>query len=127
MLHFARWQIYTILGVCLLGIFFALPNVLPESVRNAVPAFIPHQPVPLGLDLRGGAYLLLEADLAVAVKDRTTAVRDDVRKALRSSKILFNGLALAQTNDAVTVRIVDPTKTAEAKSILHRVIQPSGL
>src|SRR5205085_9981422 len=57
----------------------------------------------------------------------TTAVRDDVRKALRSSKILFNGLALAQTNDAVTVRIVDPTKTGEAKSILQRVVQPSGL
>ena len=73
MLHFARWQTYLILGVCLLGILFALPNVLPESVRNALPSAVPHQPVPLGLDLRGGAYMLLEAQLDVAVKDRTTS------------------------------------------------------
>ena len=101
MLHMPRWQVYLIVGVCLLGMLLALPNVLPESVRNAAPAWLPHQAVPLGLDLRGGAYLLLEADVEAAVKDRTNSVLDDVRKALRNAKILYSGLSVAPTNDDV--------------------------
>ena len=127
MLHFARWQTYLILGVCLLGILFALPNVLPESVRNAMPSAVPHQPVPLGLDLRGGAYMLLEAQLDVAVKDRTTSTLEDVRKALRSAKILYSGLAVAATDDAISVQMVDPAKTPDAMTLLKKAVQPSGL
>src|SRR6266699_1443622 len=114
MLHFARWQTYLILGTCLLGMLFALPNVLPASVRNSLPSFVPHQPVPLGLDLRGGAYMLLEADVDVAIKDRSNALLDDVRKALRNARILYSGLAVAPTNDGLSVRIIDPTNTPDA-------------
>ena len=127
MLHMPRWQVYLIVGVCLLGMLLALPNVLPESVRNAAPAWLPHQAVPLGLDLRGGAYLLLEADVEAAVKDRTNSVLDDVRKALRNAKILYSGLSVAPTNDALTVHIVDTTKVADAVAIVRKLIQPSGM
>src|SRR4249920_2290697 len=120
MLHFSRWQIYTILGICVLGILFALPNVLPESVRKSLPAFVPSQPVPLGLDLRGGAYLLLEAKIEVGIKDRVNAVLDDVRKALRGAKILYSGLAIAPSNDALTVKIIEPGKVQEALDVLKR-------
>ena len=127
MLHFARWQTYLILGICFLGIVFALPNVLPESFRNSLPSYVPHQPVPLGLDLRGGAYMLLEADIDVAIKDRTNALLDDVRKALRGAKILYSGLAIAPTNDALSVRIIDPTKSGDATGLLKKIVQPSGI
>src|ERR1700687_1872041 len=126
MLHFARWQIYLILGVCFFGIMFALPNVLPESVRNSLPSFIPHQPVPLGLDLRGGAYMLLEADVDSAIKDRTNTVLDDARQALRNGRILYSGLAVAPSNDALSVRIIDPAKTPDAVALLKKLVQPSG-
>jgi len=127
MLHFARWQTYLILGICFFGIVFALPNVLPESVRNAMPSFVPHQPVPLGLDLRGGAYMLLEADVDSAIKDRTNSVLDDVRKALRNAKILYSGLAVASTNDALSVHVIDTAKIPDASALLKKLVQPSGI
>src|SRR5262249_17525663 len=111
----------------LLGMFLALPNVLPESVRKSVPSWLPTQPVPLGLDLRGGAYLLLEAQLDDAVKDRTTNVLDDVRKALRNAKILYSGLAIARTNDGISVHIQEPEKVQDATAVIRKLVQPSGL
>ncbi len=127
MLHFARWQTYLILGICFLGIVFALPNVLPESVRKALPSFVPSQPVPLGLDLRGGAYMLLEAEIDVAVKDRTNNLLDDVRKSLRNAKILYSGLTVAPSNDALSVHIIDAPKLDDATAALKKIVQPSGL
>jgi protein-export membrane protein SecD len=127
MLHFARWQTILILGICFLGIVFALPNVLPESVRKSLPAFVPSQPVPLGLDLRGGAYMLLEAQVDDAVKERTNTLLDDVRKALRNAKILYSGLAVAPTNDALSVHIIELPKLDDATAVLKKLVQPSGI
>jgi protein-export membrane protein SecD len=96
-------------------------------VRNALPSFVPHQAVPLGLDLRGGAYMLLEADVDVAIKDRSNAVLDDVRKSLRNARILYSGLTVAPTNDALSVRMIDPAKTPDAVALLKKLVQPSGI
>src|SRR5437868_2396506 len=110
MLHMPRWQVYLIVGICLIGMFLALPNVLPESVRKSMPGWIPAHPVPLGLDLRGGAYLLLEANIEAAVKERTESVRDDVRKAIRTARIQYEQLRISQSNDTILFRIMEPEK-----------------
>ena len=127
MLHMPRWQVYLIVGICLIGVLLALPNVVPESTRKSLPAWVPAQAVPLGLDLRGGAYMLLEAKLEDAVKDRTNAVLDGVRKALRDAHILYSGLALARTNDGISVHIVEPEKRENALAVVRKIVQPSGL
>src|SRR6185436_2001100 len=127
MLHMPRWQVYMIVGICLLGLLLALPNVLPESVRKSLPGWIPAHPVPLGLDLRGGAYLLLEADIEAAVKDRTNSVLDDVRKAVRAATIQYEQLRVSQKNDTITVHIMEPDKVQDALAIVRKVVQPSGL
>src|SRR6185503_7016140 len=123
MLHMPRWQVYLIVGICLLGILFAIPNVLPESMRKSIPAWIPHQAVPLGLDLRGGAYFLLEADIDAAVKDRTNSVLDDVRKAVRNAKIQYENLRVAPSNDTITLRIMEPEKAADALALVRKAVQ----
>jgi protein-export membrane protein SecD len=127
MLHFTRFQTYLILGICLLGVIFALPNVLPASARKSVESIFPIEPVPLGLDLRGGASLLLEAELEVAVKDRTEGLVIEVRKALRGAKIQFRDLTVAPSKDAISVRAVDPAQTEQARALLAKLVQPSGL
>ena len=127
MLHMPRWQVYLIVGICLIGVFLALPNVMPESVRKSMPSWIPSHPVPLGLDLRGGAYLLLEADIEAAVKDRTNSVMDDVRKAIRGAKIQYENLRISPSNDTITVRIMEPEKVEDGLTIIRKVVQPSGL
>ena len=60
MLQFARWKIITILATVFFGVLFAAPNLMPQNVRESLPGFMPTKTVSLGLDLQGGAHLLLE-------------------------------------------------------------------
>ena len=62
MLFFSRWKVIFILGFISLGLFFALPNALPADKRESLPAMF-QRTLNLGLDLQGGAHMLLEVDL----------------------------------------------------------------
>lgn len=80
MLHFSKLKTITIWAICALGILFSLlnffkPGTLPDWI--ATPRF--H----LGLDLQGGAYLLLQVDFDALVKERLEGSVDAVRGSLR--------------------------------------------
>ena len=84
MLFFSRSKIFMILGAVLLGLLLALPNALPEKARDSMPnAF--SRTINLGLDLQGGAHMLLEVDLSSilsqALVNERTAVIDAFRRA----------------------------------------------
>ena len=63
----------------------------------------------LGLDLQGGSYLLLEAQLDQVQKDKTEAMIGDIRAAFRKAHIGYTDLA-AQ-GDSVTVKVSDDAAT----------------
>src|SRR6266446_5151167 len=92
MLYFANWKILLICGACLLGVLLSLPNLFTPAQLAFLPKYIPHRQVALGLDLRGGSYLLLEVDVAAAQRDRLNAIVDSVRNTLRDAKIGYTGL-----------------------------------
>ncbi|MCF6274533.1 MAG: protein translocase subunit SecD [Robiginitomaculum sp.] len=87
MLHFSRWKITFILGAMMLGLLFALPNVLSEKTREALPGFLPSQTLNLGLDLQGGAHLLLEVDLKDGVEKTLKSELAGMRAALREDRV----------------------------------------
>ncbi len=78
MLHFPRWRVILVAVVSAWAILFTMPNLWPASVRAALPPFLPKQTVNLGLDLRGGSYLLLEADLKALLKERLETETDSM-------------------------------------------------
>ncbi|MEG9861385.1 MAG: protein translocase subunit SecD [Parvularculales bacterium] len=122
MLYFARWKIILIIVICLGGVLFASPNVLPRFVLGEFPDWIPHQQVNLGLDLRGGSHLLLEVDMGAVSKERLEVLRDDVRVALRQNSVRYRGLA--STADAVVVTIIEPDRVSAAREALETLISP---
>ena len=67
MLHFAKWKIILVLAVSVLGLLLAMPNIMSESTRNSIPDWLPHNAMHLGLDLQGGAHVVLQ------VKERLCA------------------------------------------------------
>ena len=69
MLYFANWKIALICAVCALGVLLSLPNLLSSTFLARLPSWLPHKQVALGLDLRGGSYLLLEVDVAAAQRE----------------------------------------------------------
>ena len=72
----------------------------------------------LGLDLQGGAYLLMEVDNASVIKSQVEALRDDVRQKLRDGKIAISG-GIAVEPRGVMVRIADPAERAKALELLQ--------
>ena len=84
MLYFSKWKTIIILGLVALGFLFALPNAIPEKTREAWPSSL-QRTINLGLDLQGGAHMLLEVDLTSVLEQETQNLRDSVRGALQDA------------------------------------------
>ena len=120
MLYFARWKVAAILGVIALGILLCLPNFLP---RSALPSWAQRQ-ISLGLDLRGGSYLLLEVDLNRVAHDRLEAIADGARTRLRQSNTGYTAITTDEPNRRVTVRLRDPAQADTAAAQLRDLANP---
>ncbi len=124
MLHFERWKIISILGTIFIGFLFALPNFVSKETLESWPNFLPKHQMPLGLDLQGGAHLLLVIEEKDLRTDWLNNLREDARKTLREAKIGFSAIGVA--NDAVQVRLVKPEDTEAALKELKKLVQPVG-
>src|SRR3546814_3747700 len=71
-------------GLCLM--VFAVPNVFPEEVVAKWPACVPRVQINLGLDLRDGSHILLEADTGDVAKQRLEVIVESVRSELRQGE-----------------------------------------
>ncbi len=119
MLHFPAWKTYLILGICLLGVIFAAPNLFSRQQVEALPDWLPHKQINLGLDLQGGSHLLLEVEVGAVVRERLTALVDEARIKLRGARIGYKGLGV--TGDSVVVTIRKPEDVAEARRLLSDI------
>lgn len=122
MLYFSRWKTITIWAVVLLGLLFALPNLLPQPALNAMPDWLPKRPMTLGLDLQGGSHILLAIDRQDLADERLQATRDDIRTLLRDAKIGYAGLS--GSGRSVQVRVRDAAQVDAAKKALEQLTQP---
>jgi preprotein translocase subunit SecD len=119
MLYFANWKILLICGMCALGVLFSLPNLFTPAQLSWLPSQIPHRQVNLGLDLRGGSYLLLEVDIGAAQTEQLNGIIENVRDALRDAKIGYTGLNVE--NNAIVFTIRDLDRIDDAKSALAKI------
>ncbi|HYU11458.1 MAG TPA: protein translocase subunit SecD [Stellaceae bacterium] len=119
MLYFANWKVLLICGICALGVLLSLPNLFTPAQLARLPNFIPHKQVALGLDLRGGSYLLLEVDVAAAQRDRLNTIIDSVRSTLRDAHIGYTGLNVE--GDAITFTIRESDRIEDAKKALAKI------
>ncbi len=127
MIASSRWKTLAVLAAVIFGVLFTLPNVLPASVRDSLPAFLPRKTLNLGLDLQGGSQLLLSVNTQALKAEKTTNLIEDTRTSLRDGGIDFTDLG--QVQDAVFVRITDPAKLSEAANLLRKEVGaplPSG-
>ena len=124
MLHFQTWKIIGVVLTCLLGVVFALPNLFSKETVEAWPDWLPKRQLSLGLDLRGGAHLLLAMDVNDVRKDWLESIREDARRRLRDARIGFTGLGIQ--GNAVVVRLAQPDQADAAMRELRNLIQPIG-
>ncbi|MFZ4762806.1 MAG: protein translocase subunit SecD [Alphaproteobacteria bacterium] len=120
-MQYTRKKLFSVIFVCLLGLFLALPNFI--SPANW-PAHLFGSRFTLGLDLRGGSYLLLKVDTAVLEAEKRQQLADQVRSVLREKKIGFQDVEVK--NDVVNFALRDAAKTEDAKTALNSVERSLG-
>jgi len=103
MIQLSRWKVILVVLSVVFGLLFALPNVLTPAQRETLPGFLPKGTLNLGLDLRGGSYLLLEVDTAEMREKRVTNLLEDVRVALREERIATSAIAREERGALVTL------------------------
>ncbi len=112
------------LAIIFVGLLFALPNVLPASVLERWPGFLPNQPVALGLDLRGGSHLVLEVDGGELKKERVNTLADDARRLLREEDIPWSNVDVGERGLVVALR--SPAQQDRAIELLSGLASPVG-
>jgi len=122
MLYFTRFQLIGIGLVVFLGVWFSLPNFMPETWRIQMPGFVPTRALNLGLDLRGGSHLLLEVDVEDAQREELTTLLGDVRAQFRQDDIAHTGLR--RIADGVQVTVLQEAQYSAARRALQRLAQP---
>ncbi|GHT97467.1 hypothetical protein FACS1894126_1560 [Alphaproteobacteria bacterium] len=123
-MNFPKWKEVLIACVCVFGILFALPNILPQSVLNSLPSWMPNQRVYLGLDLRGGAHLLLEVDLDSVKNDYLNQTLDSARTVLRKESIPYASnfpKTIAKDQSCVEFDLKDDTAIGKARPALAAI------
>ena len=98
MLFFSRWKTIFILGLVALGLLFAAPNGMNGQQRASMPEFLQNT-INLGLDLQGGAHMLLEVDLSSvldqALNNERTGILEGFREAnIRAQTVRRSGNAI---------------------------------
>jgi preprotein translocase subunit SecD len=129
MLRLAPWKVASILALVFFAALMIVPSFLPAATVDAIdrrlPGFIPFRQIVLGLDLQGGAHLLMEVDSASVVKTQVDQLRDDVRQKMRDGKIPLSG-GISELPRGVLVRIADPAERAHALELLGSLNQRVG-
>jgi preprotein translocase subunit SecD len=120
MMYFSRLKTWLILGTCVLGVLLSLPNLFAAPA-----AWLPWRTIHLGLDLRGGSYLLMQVDMSTVIKERLDALADGARTALRKAGI-DQFVVTAQAGDnRLQVKLPDASKQAAALKALQDLATPS--
>jgi preprotein translocase subunit SecD len=141
MLFFEPWKKALVIGLCLLGVLFALPNLFYERADEAGraraalaraaetdtappagaeeaagrwPSWLPGGVLNLGLDLRGGVHLLVEVAVEDVFAERMISFWPEARDALRDARDRVG--PFRQIDDpepgGLAIRLLEPTPEA---------------
>ena len=109
-----------IIFVAVFGVLLSVPTMFPGTAKY-FPSWA--HPISLGLDLKGGAQLLLEVDTGTMLKEKAAGLYDEVRSALidrNKGVIRFSNL---RNNDGVvSFALRDDDDMSKAKGRLRSVL-----
>ncbi|SNS81996.1 protein translocase subunit SecD [Tropicimonas sediminicola] len=147
MLQFPLWKRLLITGVTAVILLMAMPNLFyprverhndalktietsgetPELAADVAgwPSWLPSSLVNLGLDLRGGAYLLADVQVADVYADRMDNYWPEVRDALRDERDTVGAIRRIDAPvGELQVRIGNPDGMARALEVVRGLSRP---
>ena len=148
MLQFSLWKRALVILICLAAVVFSAPNLFYDRVerhndavaqiaagndtpelqaeRALWPDWLPSDTINLGLDLRGGAHLLVEVRVSDVYADRIDALWPEVRDLLRDERATVGGVRRMPSDDPGVLRVAigNPEGMARALEVVRTLSQP---
>jgi preprotein translocase subunit SecD len=148
MLQFPLWKKLTVIAVCAGALVVALPNLAydrverfndanllieqgasldPEQQADAAgwPSFLPSGLVSLGLDLRGGAHVLVEVQVEDVYAERMESLWPVLRDGLREVRDEVGTVRrIESAPDELRIRIGEPGGITAAREAVQAVSRP---
>ncbi len=129
MMRFPTWKIVLTVAGTLLAILICIPSMIGpqnrEKLAHVMPSWLQPESIVLGLDLRGGAYLLYQVDRKDVIHTMTSDLRDDLRRLLRDNKIGIAG-GVGILPEGVQVRIPNAAERERILPKLPGLVQLTG-
>ncbi len=128
MLYFSKWKTIFILAGVFIGFLLALPNAVPQKIRETFPAPM-QRTLNLGLDLQGGAHMLLEVDISSVISQALENERETIRQAFNEAGRIRTDY-LRVEDDAIIGKFRKSDQSADGMTALNATstqIDPSGL
>ncbi len=124
MLYFSRLKTTLIVGACILGVLLSIPNLFAEPSGG-----LPWRTIRLGLDLRGGSYLLMEVDMGAVIKERLNGLADGARRALERARVRPYSLVIQPDDHRLLIKPTDPAQHDAAVAALKELqtIEQQGI
>ncbi len=123
MIRATRWAVIATSVLVAWSFLTAAPLVLPEKTQDAIakvmPSWYPSHGPNLGLDLQGGAHLLLQVDMETAAADRLASTMDALRSDLRKEKIGYQNLRVDRAKQQIVFRLRDPAEKDKAETAIR--------
>ena len=114
------WKKLLIIFVAVFGVMLSIPTIAP-SMSRFFPSWI--KPVPLGLDLKGGAQLLLEVDTTTMFKEKSNQLYEEVRSTLIDrNKGVIRYSNLRNNDGVISFDVRESGDVSKAKGRLRSVL-----
>ncbi len=104
------------LVVCLVGLYFLIPSIvpkLPDSLKN----LFMNRKIQLGLDLQGGIHLIMEVDSQKAMESTLERLANNLKESLMSRKVKFRNVERTQ-GMLISLELTNPEARSEFEKIL---------
>ncbi|GAJ27988.1 protein translocase subunit SecD [Acidomonas methanolica] len=118
MMYYSRARMLGALGICLLGVLLCLPNFFRAPAPH-----LPWRQIHLGLDLRGGSYLLLQIDRKSLVADRLQTLEDGARQALIAKGLGYRDFRRDPATRSLSFQPRDSSEAAAARQAVADMTQ----
>jgi protein-export membrane protein SecD len=119
-LYVSRRNSVIICLILLIATFIAAQNLVTKEDLAKWPSWLPKGHVTLGLDLQGGAQLLLEVDTDSVLRTQLNNASDTVRNTLRDEKIAFKPVTI--NNNQIIVSLTRQADSALAQQKLREAL-----
>jgi preprotein translocase subunit SecD len=110
------WKVALCSMVLAFSVLFALPSFVPQG--SVFSQYLPSKKVNLGLDLRGGASLLLEVDSRAYQKDLLHHYFSEIKNVLGKSRVSVGGARLDPITSTMTIQCGDSSIDSATKAVL---------